>query len=103
MIKPHWFRFWQPPNANLPPVMVRWPDGTQRAVIAHVIDKVEERVQSWDCSFKGLDTSDYVVGQVWGRMGSWFLLLDQVRGKMDFPKTVRTIREQSRRGPRRLC
>jgi predicted phage terminase large subunit-like protein len=60
---------------------------------------VEERVQSWDCAFKNLDTSDYVVGQVWGRMGSQFLLLDQVRGRMDFPTTVKTIREMSRLWP----
>jgi predicted phage terminase large subunit-like protein len=99
LIKPHWFQFWQPPDANLPPVMVRWPDGSQRAVIARVIATVQERVQSWDCSFKGLETSDYVVGQVWGRTGSSFLLLDQVRGKMDFPTTVKTIREQSRLWP----
>src|SRR5215813_600811 len=28
LFKRHWFRFWQPPGANLPPVMVRLPDGT---------------------------------------------------------------------------
>jgi predicted phage terminase large subunit-like protein len=99
LIKPYWFRFWQPPDANLPPVLVRMPDGTQRSVIAHPIAHVEEQVQSWDCSFKGLDTSDYVVGQIWGRTGSSFLLLDQVRGRMDLPATVKAVREQSKRWP----
>ena len=99
LIKPHWFGFWQPPDLNLPPVMVRFPDGSQRPVIAHAMPHVQQRVQSWDCSFKGLDTSDYVVGQVWGCMGSFFLLLDQVRGRMDFPTTVKTIRGQARRWP----
>ena len=99
MIKPHWFRFWQSPNANLPPVIVRMPDGTQRSVVAHEIAHVEEQAQSWDCSFKDLDTSDYVVGQIWGRTGSSFLLLDQVRGRMDLPATVKAVREQSKRWP----
>ena len=99
LIKPFWFRFWQPPGANLPPGLVRMPDGTQRSVIAQPIAHVEEQVQSWDCSFKGLDTSDYVVGQIWGRSGSSFLLLDQVRGRMDLPATVKAVREQSKRWP----
>ena len=31
LFKRHWFRFWQPRGANLPPVMVRLPDGTQQS------------------------------------------------------------------------
>jgi predicted phage terminase large subunit-like protein len=99
LIKPFWFHFWQAPGANLPPVLVRMPDGTQRSVIAEPIANVEEQVQSWDCSFKGLDTSDYVVGQLWGRAGSSFLLLDQVRGRMDFPATVQAVRALSKKWP----
>ena len=29
IFKRHWFKFWQPPGANLPPVIVRLPDGTE--------------------------------------------------------------------------
>lgn len=95
LIKRHWFKFWQPRGANLPPVMVRFPDGTQRQVMAEPIATVDERAQSWDCSFKDLDTSDFVVGQVWGRLGSYFLLLDQVRDRMDCPATVKAVRALS--------
>lgn len=95
LIKRHWFKFWQAPGANLPPVVVRFPDGTQRQVMAEAIATVEERAQSWDCSFKDLDTSDFVVGQVWGRIGSYFLLLDQVRDRMDCPATVKAVRALS--------
>ncbi len=98
-IKRHWFRFWQPPGANLPPVMVRMPDGTPAPGHGRSHRHVEERAQSWDCSFKDLDTSDYVVGQVWGRIGSYFLLLDQVRGRMDCPATVKAVRELSAKWP----
>lgn len=97
MIKRHWFRFWQPPGANLPPVSVRFPDGSERMIVAEEIGLVEEQAQSWDCSFKDLETSDYVVGQVWGRRGAQFLLLDQVRERMDCPATVKAVQQMSRR------
>ena len=75
--------------------MVRLPDGTQQSIIADEIATVEEQIQSWDCSFKDLETSDYVVGQVWGRRGSDYLLLDQVRDRMDCPTTVKAVRQLS--------
>jgi predicted phage terminase large subunit-like protein len=97
MIKRYWFRFWQAPGANLPPILVRFPDGSERMIVAEEIGKVEEQAQSWDCSFKDLETSDYVVGQVWGRRGSQFLLLDQVRARMDCPTTVKAVHQMSRK------
>jgi predicted phage terminase large subunit-like protein len=97
IIKRHWFRFWQPPGANLPPVTIRLPDGTVQSILAHEIGKVDEAIQSWDCAFKDLETSDYVVGQVWGRLGSAYLLLDQTRDRMDCPTTVKAVRQLSQR------
>ena len=99
MLKRHWWRFWQPPGANLPPIVVRLPDGTQQSVIAQEIRTVEEQIQSWDCAFKDLETSDYVVGQVWGRRGAAFLLIDQDRARMDCPATVKAVRAVSQRWP----
>ena len=54
-------------------------------------DKMDRIVQSWDCAFKGLTTSDYVVGQVWGMVGTDCYLIDQIRGQYDFPATVAAI------------
>lgn len=54
--------------------------------------KFDEVIQSWDCTFKDTKSSDYVVGQIWGRVGSFYYLLDQVRAQMDFPATVQAIR-----------
>ena len=48
----------------------------------------DEILQSWDMAFKDEDTSSFVVGQVWGRLGADKYLIDQIRGKMDFVKTV---------------
>jgi len=65
IFKRHWFRYFQPRGANLPPVMVRLPDGTETSIVAiEEPRQVEEQIQSWDCAFKDLSTSDYVVGQV---------------------------------------
>lgn len=99
MIKRHWFRFWAPPSSNFPPIVVRFPDGSERPVVAYEIAKVDEQAQSWDCAFKDLETSDYVVGQVWGRLGCNFLLLDQIRARMDCPATVKAVVELSKRWP----
>jgi len=52
-------------------------------------------IQSWDCTFKDANTSDYVVGQVWARSKKNLAhryLLDQVRGRMTFTETVHAVR-----------
>lgn len=63
----------------------------------------DELVQSWDLAFKDTKTSDFVVGQVWGRKGARYFLLDQVRGRMGFTDTVRAIVSLSERWPRALA
>jgi predicted phage terminase large subunit-like protein len=52
-------------------------------------------IQSWDLAFKDTKTSDFVVGQVWGKIGANKYLVDQIRARMDFPETVRAIRSLS--------
>jgi predicted phage terminase large subunit-like protein len=52
-------------------------------------------IQSWDCAFKDTSSSDYVVGQIWGKIGADKYLLDQVRARMDFPTTLAAIRNLS--------
>ena len=56
-------------------MVVRLPDGTLKNIPAvEMPDRVDEQLQSWDCAFKDLETSDYVVGQAWARQGSAYLL-----------------------------
>jgi predicted phage terminase large subunit-like protein len=55
-------------------------------------EKFDEMIQSWDLTFKDKAQSksgdvDYVVGQVWGRLGANLYLVDQVRGQWGFNKT----------------
>lgn len=58
-----------------------------------------ELIQSWDLAFKGTDGSDYVVGQVWLRVGSQAYLLDMVRDRMNFTQTLDAIRGLSAKWP----
>ncbi len=54
---------------------------------------------SWDMTFKNTNHSDYVVGQVWGRKGANFYLIDQIRGRMDFVQTASAVMELSKKYP----
>lgn len=56
-------------------------------------------VQSWDCTFKDNDTSDYVAGHVWGRAGGRFYLLDRVHARMGIIDTISAIRTLSAKWP----
>jgi predicted phage terminase large subunit-like protein len=79
---------------------VSLPDGTQMSIQAiEAPHRVDEQIQSWDCAFKDLATSDYVVGQVWARLGPAYLLGDQVRDRIDCPGTVKAVRQLSAKWP----
>jgi len=54
--------------------------------------RFEEVIQSWDMTYKDNKDNDFVVGQVWGRIGADKYLLDQVRERMDFPTTVQAVK-----------
>jgi predicted phage terminase large subunit-like protein len=100
VLQPHWWRYWKPRGLVLPPVHVRLPDGTECEIYAvDLPERFDTEIQSWDCAFKGLPTSDYVVGQVLARLGSGRYVLDQVRGRMDMPRTAQAIRALSDKYP----
>lgn len=82
MFRRSWWRYWR-----------QLTDDEGKAIPFDLV------LQSWDMAFKDTDGSDYVVGQVWGRRGGEFYLLDQIRGRLDFPATARAVVELSRRWP----
>lgn len=61
-----------------------------------------ELVQSWDLAFKDTKSSDYVVGQVWLRVGVHVYLLDQVRARLSFNATLEAIRAMTARWPQAI-
>ncbi len=56
-------------------------------------------VQSWDLTFKSTDTSDFVVGQVWARLGASKYLVEQVRARMSFTETIQALRTLTAKYP----
>ena len=100
VLQRHWWRYWKPRGMALPPVQTRLADGS--ACEVHAVDLPETLdtvIQSWDCSFKDLKTSDFVVGQVQARVGASRYLLDQVRDRMDMPRTAQALRTMSAKHP----
>jgi predicted phage terminase large subunit-like protein len=55
----------------------------------------ESVIWSWDMTFKDKKDSDFVVGQLWGRLGSKKYLIYQVRERMDFTGTCAKVVEVS--------
>ena len=100
IIQRHWFRYWRAKERSFPVVGMRLADGLRfESHAVELPENLDSITQSWDLSFKDSATSDYVVGQVWGKLKADRYLLDQVRGRMDFPKTVACIRQLTGKWP----
>lgn len=61
--------------------------------------RFDQVIQSWDTTFKGGVQNDYAVGQVWGKAGADYYLLDQVRDRMDFPAMLAAVRALAAKWP----
>ena len=79
------------------PMWIEHPDG--RCTIPGIERDDHELIQSWDLAFKGEDNSDYVVGQVWLRVGNTAYLLDQKRQRMNFNETCEAIEAMTAKWP----
>ena len=86
----HWARYTKP--------MAHKRDDGSMWVIGMERDD-QEMLMSWDLAFKDKDTSDYVVGQVWLRIGSRAFLLDQIRERLNFSKSLAAFRRMVHRWP----
>lgn len=54
-------------------------------------EKFDKVIQSWDMTFKDGEGTDYVVGQVWGKLGANAYLIDQVRERMGFTASKNAV------------
>ncbi len=75
ILKRAWWRFWSGRAEGAP--------------------RFDEVLQSWDMAFSDTDGSDFVVGQVWAKLGADKYLIAQVRRRMEFTETVQAVRELS--------
>lgn len=67
-----------------------------------VLTNWDDLIQSWDAAFKDLATSDFVVGQVWGRRGANRFLLDQFRDQTGVGGTMKAIVSMAEKWPRAM-
>lgn len=90
----HYWRFWRHKGQDLSPVNVSGASGDTRSCMVEVLpDRFDDVLCSWDMTFKNLKTSDYVVGQAWGRRGADRYLLSQIRRKMNFTESCKAVKE----------
>lgn len=54
-------------------------------------ENFDEIIISWDMAFKKTVSGSYVCGQVWGRKGAYYYLLDLVRGHWSFTETLQYV------------
>jgi predicted phage terminase large subunit-like protein len=101
IFKRHWWKLWRLRSQTaLPAIRFRDSENTEHEAEVIVLpDYVEEMIQSWDCAFKDSESSDYVVGQLWGREGADVFLMDQVRDRHAFPETLAAVRQLSAKWP----
>jgi hypothetical protein len=87
-------------RANLPPVLVKLPDGTiERCHAVELPTRFDEVIQSWGMAFKDTKNSDFVVGQIHAAKGADRYLLDQTRARLDLPGTLLAVRRLSAQWP----
>jgi len=91
--KRHWWRYWQPRGMALPPVPVRFPDGSVRPIAA--VEQPawwDKSAQSWDMTFKETKEGSYVVGLAGATHGpDLFIMPRMFRERTDFPGTVNAV------------
>jgi predicted phage terminase large subunit-like protein len=78
IFKREWFKRYK--KADLPPV---WA----------------EQIQSWDLAFKKKEDSDFVVGEVWARLGTSCYLRAERRGRMGYADSKKAVRAMSSAWP----
>lgn len=83
------------------PLWIDHGDGTR--TVPGIGRDDHELVQSWDLTFKDTKSSDYVVGQVWLRVGVEMFLLDMVRRRMNFTETCAAMEAMSAKWPQAIA
>lgn len=102
IFKREWIRYWEPEDEDYGPVMVRFADGTRRAVLPRKFPaQVRRFVQAWDFTFKGQHQArsgaevDRVAGHVYAETPADAFLCDRIYQPMDFPATLLAIRDMT--------
>jgi predicted phage terminase large subunit-like protein len=85
-----WWRFWSATGAPAPR-----PRGCSEAPALRfnpAVDRVDELLGSWDCTFKDTDGTDFVVGLAIARVGASKFVLALDRKRRGFQETVGAVK-----------
>jgi len=94
------WRYWKPAGVKMPPVVIRLESGELAEIEAvDLPERFDEMIQSWDLAFKDTKTSDFVAGQVLGRVGANRYMLDYYKERSDIGKTMTAIERMSTKWP----
>lgn len=88
-----WIRYYVP---NLQFKIDHGIDDDDVVILPRLFDK---QSQSWDCTFKSTETSDYVSGQVWAKKKADYYLLDRHNERMGIIDTMKAIEAMSKKWP----
>lgn len=98
--KRQWWNYWNPENTETGPVRIAIPgEKTIEKKPVSLPPAFEQIVQSWDMAFKDEKENDFVAGHVWGRIGANVYLLDRIKQRLDFPKSLKAVRKMSEKYP----
>lgn len=95
MMSPTCWRFWRPEGRDLD-VGVKRPTGCRERADAPAVPlpRLFDRIIiTVDCTLMGEQATDWTVIQVWASVGPDCYLLDQFRGKFDFPDVLEILQE----------
>jgi predicted phage terminase large subunit-like protein len=93
MFKRYWWRFWKKPGQEVGELFYKDEKGIPiKAVICELPKTFDQIVDSWDTALEGKETSDDVAGGKWAKVGATKYLLDQTKGKLDFPETKKAVK-----------
>ena len=100
IFKKVWWRYWRPRGIAMPPVVIRLADGSQVEIEAEELPlQFDELIQSWDMTFKDTKSSDFVAGQVWGRVMARKYLLDYFLERADLIATIAALLRMTGKWP----
>ena len=105
--KKHWWKFWQYPGQNLPPISVKVPykgkDGTEKYKddLIYPVDlpTPEQQFQSWDLAFKDTKGSDFVASGIWNKVQANHYLIDLLEMRLSFTETLAHFRKMTNKYP----
>nr|DAN93145.1 MAG TPA: Large Terminase [Caudoviricetes sp.] len=93
IFKRSWIKFYVPTLAK----KIEFNLGDDVVILPRLFDR---QAQSWDCTFKDTETSDYVSGQVWDKKRTDFYLLDRHHERMGIVETMKAIKVMCNKWPK---